>query len=319
MLREAGARKHDLAVFADSDEIARPEVLATLKACAPFVEDSSDPALSKILLQAQHFEFGMHCLQGRPWMHGPHVYSVGHLLWRFAASQQRDTDGPISSANSMASQWATMRFETFYGNPSWKNAAWHLSSFGSAADIKLKFQSWGHANTFLTLEQQARSRAATSKREASSAADSRRLSAAARSSLISQDMPRRPSWKPTSGFQPNGYELDALNEARLERCARLCLDPYPQPRRPQAGKAQHVPGCLGLRGEPSIGTHLFDGNASVLLQDGGLPTTFSLPRYAKLLFGRPFAHAYRQRSEELRKQERGQCIDIESIKSRVNA
>ena len=179
---------------------------------------------------------------------------------------------PIDEENNQADLWSHMRFETIYGNPAWQGGgAWHFSTFGSSAEISSKFGAWGHSNQFLSPAEQAKRRAATAQREGG------------RAELAVQ--PRK-----YSGFRSNGYENDALSEERLERCARLCLDPYPQPRKAPTT----VPPCLGLPDEPTLGVHVGHIN-STLLRDasGGLPAAFLLPQFAALLFGRPFANEVR--------------------------
>lgn len=107
MLVAANAQPHDLALLADTDEIARPEVITALRDCYPFVGDSEHPTQDKIVLRSHWYEFGLHCLVSKTWEHGPHAYSVGHLLKVYGGSRmQREEDGPIAEETSMANKWS---------------------------------------------------------------------------------------------------------------------------------------------------------------------------------------------------------------------
>lgn len=44
-------------------------------------------------------------------------------------------------------------------------------------------------------------------------------------------------------FARNGFENDSLSAARLDRCARYCLDPYPHPKHAKSHIPQRVPPC----------------------------------------------------------------------------
>ena len=79
------AQPHDVAVLADADEIARPAVLAALRACFPFSEGSDEGSASKYILRGTHYEFGLHCRR-QEWDHGPHAVrrraSLPLIAWR---------------------------------------------------------------------------------------------------------------------------------------------------------------------------------------------------------------------------------------------
>ena len=78
MLADAGATSDDLALFADSDEIASPHVIAALRDCFPFGTDG-ERLPGKYVLQAYDFTFGVHCQHGPRWNWGPHLFSVTYL------------------------------------------------------------------------------------------------------------------------------------------------------------------------------------------------------------------------------------------------
>ena len=269
MLSASSAQASDLAIIADSDEIASPPIVYALKVCYPFDESSNDTTSGKLVLMAIHFEFGMHCFIGNDWKYGPHVYAVGHLLRAFRPVQQHNSDGPISESRSESARFSNMRHVAFQIT-SWPKAAWHFSSFGSSHDIVRKYASWSHSNMFLTENEQTLRRRATAHRETLSRFRVRNATT---------ELPQL-----GGGFRRNGYEYAALDHDRIERCARNCLEAYPQPRHKPGQK--WVSSCRDPRHEPKTGKHLY--NASFELRRQLFPQTFSHEKYATLLFGRPF-------------------------------
>ena len=275
----------DLAVLADFDEIARPEVLLSLKQCFPFVNGSNEGRLSKVILEAPHFEFGMHCLRPTTWLHGPHVFSAGYLLSRFGPVQQKDSDGPISENQCEAASWSRQRMATIYSMPHIAHSAWHFSTFGSAAAIKQKFLSWSHSNTLLSAAEQTVNRQRTTERE--------KLNSTVPRGILFTAAVRGLKY----GFKPNGFEHQALNEKRLERCAQHCLDPYPYPRR-QESNQQTVPPCWATGKDATsfkMGKHLTRHHT----EGGAFPPVFYKSTYKSLLFRHEFASSTLSRFHEL--------------------
>ena len=123
----AGA--NDVALLCDVDEIAKPHTLQQLQRAPPFGFNGSAP--HKVVLEAVDYKFGVHCAMRAPWT-GLHAYSVAFLLrnsqnLRFLAEQGKNQ---------------------IWKQPRWSAAAWHLSSFGTRAQLRQKLATWGHANLF---------------------------------------------------------------------------------------------------------------------------------------------------------------------------
>ena len=231
LLQVAGP--YDVAIVADTDEIARPTAVRLLTRCFPFGADGDEP--STLVLSARRYVYGAHCVvrAKRRWDHGPHAYSVAALnasfgraaaaLWSdrsssgdsvsassssggdsvsassrssgvsasISASSSASISASISAGASSSSFSATrpkpaheafdeLRDLNSVTRPSLPDAGWHLSYFGTPAQLTTKFQTWGHARTFLP---------------------------------------------PPKGFERNGYEAAALDATRVGNCARFCLEP----------------------------------------------------------------------------------------------
>ena len=128
MLFEVAAA-NDVALLCDVDEIAKPQTLQRLRRAPPFGPNGSAP--HKVVLEAIDYKFGVHCAMRAPWT-GLHAYSVEFLLrnsqnLRFLAEQGKNQ---------------------IWKQPRWSAAAWHLSSFGTRAQLRQKLATWGHANLF---------------------------------------------------------------------------------------------------------------------------------------------------------------------------
>ena len=124
----AGA--NDVALLCDVDEIAKPHTLQRLQRAPPFGPNGSAP--HKVVLEAADYKFGVHCAMRAPWT-GLHAYSVAFLL-----QNSRIAEGDA------AAQWKNQ----IWKQPRWRAAAWHLSSFGTRAQLRQKLATWGHANLF---------------------------------------------------------------------------------------------------------------------------------------------------------------------------
>jgi len=132
------AAPDDLALVADVDEIARPELLGTMRRCHPFGAGSrliEDGGI--FVMKARQFKFGVHCDTGEVWHQGPKLYSVRWLRAREAS------EGPWTS-----SAFDELRTLGSYGAPTVTGAAWHLTSFGSTEQLVRKLTSFGAANLF---------------------------------------------------------------------------------------------------------------------------------------------------------------------------
>jgi hypothetical protein len=245
----------DVVVIADHDEILHPHVAHRLRSCYPFGAATPEQAAminnasaskdaraastlhAMIVLEATHFEFGLHCRRRRPWEFGPHAFAASYLLTHFWSARQSEADGPVAREHSQSTLWNRLRLLSGVGHPTWTSSAWHLSSFGSAPQIRRKFEAWAHANRFLSVHEQVARRRQAEARESPLTATSSRSSQATESTAPN----------PTSSFVPNGFEHGALDGARLERCAALCLDPYPQQlMRPHAHRLAVPPCTHGL-------------------------------------------------------------------------
>ncbi|KAL1503201.1 hypothetical protein AB1Y20_011258 [Prymnesium parvum] len=267
------ARPRDIAVLADTDEIARPSVLAALKACFPFDTTQEEAPTNKYILRSAHYEFGMHCRRN-DWDYGPHAYAVGYLFRRFHRREQLRGSGPVPEKKSEAASFSGLRGEGSWRAPVILNAAWHLSSFGNAKTVRAKFMSWSHANTFLAPNEQQHE---ATRREA---IEKSRGGMGARRVSNSRPAP--------VGFIHNGFENASLSVERLSRCARSCLDPYPKPMFPRPGIPQTVPPCdPGAQRLPStLGVDVPLGKL-VLSRPSpdSVPHSFLNPEFEELLFG----------------------------------
>ena len=128
MLFEVAAA-NDVALLCDVDEIAKPQTLQRLRRAPPFGPNGSAP--HKVVLEAIDYKFGVHCAMRAPWT-GLHAYSVAFLLrnsqnLRFLAEQGKNQ---------------------IWKQPRWSAAAWHLSSFGTRAQLR---QSWPPGATPISL------------------------------------------------------------------------------------------------------------------------------------------------------------------------
>ena len=124
------ASADDVALLCDVDEIAKPETLVRLQRAPPFGRNGSAPY--KVVLEAVDYKFGVHCKMHKPWT-GLHAYSAAFLLQN---AHIAETDA--------AAQWKNQ----IWKQPRWTAAAWHLSSFGTPAQLRQKLATWGHANLF---------------------------------------------------------------------------------------------------------------------------------------------------------------------------
>ena len=137
----AKARRHDLALIADVDEIARPEVVAALARCRPFSE-----AVGTWALEAKEYVFGVHCSTGYMWRRGPLAASVASLQ-RLSTTAQDEARKRGAAAPDMFLLDA-LRNAGLRRIPRIARGGWHLTSFGSPASVRRKFRTWGHAATF---------------------------------------------------------------------------------------------------------------------------------------------------------------------------
>eukprot|EP00316_Scyphosphaera_apsteinii_P023445 CAMPEP_0119330506 /NCGR_PEP_ID=MMETSP1333-20130426/78386_1 /TAXON_ID=418940 /ORGANISM="Scyphosphaera apsteinii, Strain RCC1455" /LENGTH=565 /DNA_ID=CAMNT_0007339901 /DNA_START=303 /DNA_END=2000 /DNA_ORIENTATION=- len=232
------AHVRDVAILADVDEIARPSVVSMLTNCFPFGtrhyqqghQDLKNPIIGKYIMTSTLYFFGFHCKLKDAWKNGPHAYAVAHLLAVYGTEHLLHSR-PQEQGDSMSDRFSQSRLALGYSSPSIEDAGWHLSSFGSPSSIQQKYMSWGHANAFLSDEEQFYARKRVGAAEKTHVYDAR---------------------KRLRGFKANGYEHDALNTSRLERCARECLNPYPQPmfnnHRISSSSEQTVPPCSKRNG-----------------------------------------------------------------------
>jgi len=146
----------DLAYLSDVDEVASPHALRMLRQCAPFYGDDGPgggSAWSSGMLSGHHFEeppmyvlrawelkYGVHCWAGSSpadqpsWILGPHVFSVSFLM------EYADRIGPMQFRDTRLKMQGTF--------PNVVEGGWHLTSWGTSADLVTKLTSWGHADMF---------------------------------------------------------------------------------------------------------------------------------------------------------------------------
>ena len=153
LLADPEVRPHDLALLSDVDEIAKPEVLDELRRCARLQRDQ----WLYYVLRARLFRHGVHCVGLETWVNGPHAFLVAMLrTWQLTPARLGSTRGQTRQMLHVP------------------DAAWHFTSTGTAAELRRKLTTWGHASMF------------------------------------------------RERLHPG-----ALDEARLERCMRWCLEAVP--------------------------------------------------------------------------------------------
>ena len=129
----AVASEEDVALFADVDEIAKPEVVSMLARCFPFPPRPTR-GTSMVVLLAIEYKYGVHCTSGKAtWANGPHAWSVRSLL------QQRRSMG--------LKFFGSNRF-LVRDRPKARSAGWHLTSFGDPSELRQKLATWSHAEMF---------------------------------------------------------------------------------------------------------------------------------------------------------------------------
>lgn len=209
----------DIAVLADHDEIAHPDTILMLRHCFPFNASSQASMFNMLIMEATHYEFGLHCRKPKIWLNGPRAFAARFLLQNFWIKRgfTQNISGPIQLGRSMSDRFSNLRAVLDAGHPSMGGHAayhaYHLSSFGSGFAIRSKFSSWGHANRLLADDEQTELRRQVERYE------SPRI-----------DHENRTTHTGFTGFEKNGFENLALDPERLSRCAKLCLSPYPQQR-----------------------------------------------------------------------------------------
>ena len=138
----AAASDGDLAIYADTDEIAAPSAVDLLRRCYPFGSGTgrsgADLTGSMMRLVATRYVYGFHCVDQVPWHDGPRAISV-----RWLRAQH----------NMTGKEFTNLRMSKEYSVPGLRGAGWHLSYFGGAESILYKLNNWckrWHSNT-LTL------------------------------------------------------------------------------------------------------------------------------------------------------------------------
>jgi len=133
----AVAMDDDLALLADVDEIASPQVVRLLRRCAVLQSAAAPEAPQKVTLQAYSVMYGVHCWPGEATWFAPHVFSVSWLRRRFLY------DSPPMSAIAFLDTRAHVRH-----SPLALDAAWHFTSVGAPWQLQRKLRTWGHANLY---------------------------------------------------------------------------------------------------------------------------------------------------------------------------
>ena len=119
----------DLILCADTDEIARPTILKTIRQTSLFWDDSHPEML---MFAADSYRYGFQCKTVDSWMHGPRIISV-----RWLKRHNFSRDGFYNT-----------RLRTHYSVASIPKAGWHLSSFGTPREVLRKLKTAGHANLY---------------------------------------------------------------------------------------------------------------------------------------------------------------------------
>mmetsp|Transcript_44222 Transcript_44222/g.96481 ORF Transcript_44222/g.96481 Transcript_44222/m.96481 type:complete len:410 (-) Transcript_44222:456-1685(-) len=146
----ARAGPDDLAISADVDEIARPEVISALIRCHPYGPHASSlEEGGGLVLQARWQRYGLHCDGGLTWKPGPKLFAVRWL--------RRNENGWASAFNGSKQQlraasaaFTALRLSGDWSMPMIKRGGWHLTSFGGPEVVARKLNAFMHANLFAT-------------------------------------------------------------------------------------------------------------------------------------------------------------------------
>ena len=143
------AQPDDLALLADVDEIARPELIRQFIKCAPFPTGFGASKVDllngagMISLVAREFRHGMHCDRGDTWWEGPKLLHAG---WILRKQQHRQVN--VELFDDFRRAKATWFPYIFGGRWLSGSAAWHLSGFGNSSNLKRKLTTFGAASMF---------------------------------------------------------------------------------------------------------------------------------------------------------------------------
>ena len=142
------AQPDDLALLADVDEIAQPQLIRQFIKCAPFPTGFGASKVDlmngagMISLVAREFRHGMHCDRGDTWWEGPKLLHAGWIL-----RKQEHKLVNVELFDDFRRAKATW-FPHIKGGRWTDSAAWHLSGFGNSSSLKRKLTTFGAAHMF---------------------------------------------------------------------------------------------------------------------------------------------------------------------------
>ena len=139
----------DLALVNDVDEFAKPSVVSMLQRCYPFDEASGLPSF--VVLRLTLFKFGVHCDHGNSFELGTRAFSVGALRRAYGHHGRLSRE----KREAMSADFTNTRSRAWSG-PAVANAGWHLTSFGTPADLSRKLRTFLHSNIFRVGDRVAR-------------------------------------------------------------------------------------------------------------------------------------------------------------------
>jgi len=141
----------DLALFGDTDEIAKPDVVRMLAQCYPFDGDAASKERPFFyILKLSLYQYGVHCQIGNDWKHGTRAFSVATLQAMYG-QYENATPAALGEMSTDFTRyrervWSAPLHESY---PTIPNAGWHFTSFGEPWDLARKLRTWSHHGIFL--------------------------------------------------------------------------------------------------------------------------------------------------------------------------
>ena len=141
----------DLALFGDTDEIAKPDVVRMLAQCYPFDGDAASKERPFFyILKLSLYQYGVHCQIGNDWKHGTRAFSVATLQAMYGQYENATPAalGEMSTGFTRYRErvWSAPLHESY---PTIPNAGWHFTSFGEPWELARKLRTWSHHGIFL--------------------------------------------------------------------------------------------------------------------------------------------------------------------------
>ena len=131
----------DLALFGDTDEIAKPDKVRMLAQCYPFDGDPA-PFAPMYVFKLSLYHYGVHCRAGNTFKLGTRAFSVKSLNESFGRFRE------ATPAELGEMSVAFTRTREILNGPTIPDAGWHFSGFGEPSELQRKLTTWIHSNLF---------------------------------------------------------------------------------------------------------------------------------------------------------------------------